>query len=50
VSNFKRLGFTDADLIPPGSDKLVDALIAYGTPTRSPSALASICGPGPTTS
>jgi alkanesulfonate monooxygenase SsuD/methylene tetrahydromethanopterin reductase-like flavin-dependent oxidoreductase (luciferase family) len=32
VSNFKRLGFTDADLIPPGSDKLVDALIAYGTP------------------
>jgi probable F420-dependent oxidoreductase len=32
VSNFKRLGFTDADLIPPGSDKLIDALIAYGTP------------------
>jgi probable F420-dependent oxidoreductase len=32
VSNFKRLGFTDADLIPPGSDKFVDALIAYGTP------------------
>jgi alkanesulfonate monooxygenase SsuD/methylene tetrahydromethanopterin reductase-like flavin-dependent oxidoreductase (luciferase family) len=32
VSNFKRLGFTDADLTPPGSDKLVDALIAYGTP------------------
>ena len=32
VSNFKRLGFTDADLIPPGSDKFVDALVAYGTP------------------
>ena len=32
MSNFKRLGFTDADLIPPGSDKFVDALIAYGTP------------------
>jgi probable F420-dependent oxidoreductase len=32
VTNFKRLGFTDADLTPPGSDKFVDALIAYGTP------------------
>ena len=32
VTNFKRLGFTDADLSPPGSDKFVDALIAYGTP------------------
>jgi probable F420-dependent oxidoreductase len=34
VSNFKRLGFTDADLIPPGSDKFVDALVAYGTPDQ----------------
>lgn len=32
VNNFKRLGFTDADLTPPGSDKFIDALIAYGTP------------------
>lgn len=32
VNNFKRLGFTDADLTPPGSDKFVDALVAYGTP------------------
>ena len=32
VNNFKRLGFTEADLTPPGSDKFVDALIAYGTP------------------
>jgi probable F420-dependent oxidoreductase len=32
VSNFKRLGFTDADLTPPGSDTFVDALVAYGTP------------------
>jgi probable F420-dependent oxidoreductase len=32
VTNFKRLGFTDADLIPPGSDKFIDALVAYGTP------------------
>jgi probable F420-dependent oxidoreductase len=32
VSNFKRMGFTDADLTRPGSDKFVDALVAYGTP------------------
>jgi probable F420-dependent oxidoreductase len=32
VSNWKRLGFTDADLTSPGSDKFVDALVAYGTP------------------
>ena len=32
VNNFKRLGFTDADLTPPGSDKFIDSLVAYGTP------------------
>jgi probable F420-dependent oxidoreductase len=32
VSNWKRLGFTDADLTSPGSDKFIDALVAYGTP------------------
>ena len=32
VSNWKRLGFTDADVARPGSDHLIDALIAYGTP------------------
>ncbi len=32
VNNFKRLGFTDADLTPPGSNKFIDALIAHGTP------------------
>jgi probable F420-dependent oxidoreductase len=32
VNNFKRLGFTDADLAPPGSDKFIEALVAYGTP------------------
>jgi probable F420-dependent oxidoreductase len=32
VNNFKRLGFTDADLTPPGSDKFIDTLVAYGTP------------------
>jgi probable F420-dependent oxidoreductase len=32
VNNFKRMGFTDADLTPPGGDKFIDALVAYGTP------------------
>jgi probable F420-dependent oxidoreductase len=32
VNNWKRLGFTDDDVRRPGSDKLVDAVVAYGTP------------------
>jgi probable F420-dependent oxidoreductase len=32
VSNLKRLGFTDADIENGGSDRLVDAIIAWGTP------------------
>jgi probable F420-dependent oxidoreductase len=32
VNNFNRMGFTDSDLTPPGSDKFIDALVAYGTP------------------
>jgi probable F420-dependent oxidoreductase len=31
LNNFKRLGFTDDDIARPGSDKLVDAFVAYGT-------------------
>jgi probable F420-dependent oxidoreductase len=31
VSNWKRLGFTDADVARPGSDKLIDAVVAHGT-------------------
>ena len=31
VSNWKRLGFADDDIRRPPSDKLVDALVAYGT-------------------
>ena len=31
TSNWKRLGFSDEDIAKPGSDKLVDAVIAYGT-------------------
>jgi probable F420-dependent oxidoreductase len=32
VNNWKRLGFTDSDVTKPGSDKLVDAVVAHGTP------------------
>jgi probable F420-dependent oxidoreductase len=31
VNNWKRLGFNDSDLTRPISDRLVDAMIAYGT-------------------
>lgn len=31
-NNWKRLGFTDDELSRPGSDRLVDAVVAYGTP------------------
>jgi probable F420-dependent oxidoreductase len=30
TNNLKRLGFTDEDLVEPGSDRLVDALIVWG--------------------
>jgi probable F420-dependent oxidoreductase len=33
VNNWRRLGFTDADVRKPGSDKLIDGVVAYGTPT-----------------
>ncbi|WP_418005034.1 LLM class F420-dependent oxidoreductase [Mycobacterium sp. PDNC021] len=29
--SWKRLGFTDSDVAKPGSDRLVDAVVAYGT-------------------
>ncbi len=32
LNNWKRLGFTDDDIAKPGSDKLIDALVAHGTP------------------
>lgn len=31
-NNWKRLGFTDDKVSRPGSDRLVDAVVAYGTP------------------
>jgi len=32
LNNWKRLGFTDEDIAKPGSDKLIDAVVAHGTP------------------
>jgi probable F420-dependent oxidoreductase len=34
IAKLTRLGFTDADLAPPGSNRLLDALVAYGTPDQ----------------
>jgi probable F420-dependent oxidoreductase len=34
VNNWKRLGFDDQDVAKPGSDRLVDAVVAYGTPDQ----------------
>jgi probable F420-dependent oxidoreductase len=31
LNSWKRLGFTDADVAKPGGDRLVDAVVAYGT-------------------
>ena len=31
LNSWKRLGFTDSDVAKPGSDELVDAVVAYGT-------------------
>jgi probable F420-dependent oxidoreductase len=32
VNNWRRLGFSEADVRKPGSDRLIDAVVAYGTP------------------
>ena len=32
VNNWKRLGFTEKDVTKPGSDKLIDAVVAHGSP------------------
>lgn len=33
VNSWKRLGFTDADVAKPGSDRLIDAVVAHGSAT-----------------
>jgi probable F420-dependent oxidoreductase len=34
VNNWLRLGFTEKDVRKPGSDKLIDAVVAYGSPDQ----------------
>jgi hypothetical protein len=45
ISSWKRLGFTDADVTRPASDKFIDAVVAHGTPEQIASASASIHRP-----
>src|SRR5215472_13156042 len=40
TSNLRRLGWTDADLADGGSDALIDALVAHGTPGQVAAQLA----------
>jgi probable F420-dependent oxidoreductase len=40
VNNWKRSGFSDEDVAKPGSDRLVDAVVAYGTPDAIAARLA----------
>lgn len=40
VNNWLRLGFTEADVRAPGSDGLIDAVVAYGTPEAIAARLA----------
>ena len=49
LNNWKRLGFTDDDVAKPGSDALVDAVVAYGTPEQiARPAAPSTSTPAPT--
>lgn len=40
TNSLRRLGWTDADLTPPGSDALIDALVATGSPAEVAGRLA----------
>jgi probable F420-dependent oxidoreductase len=41
VRNLRRLGYSEVDLLPPGSDRLVDDVVAHGTPAAIAAALAA---------
>ncbi|WP_336082211.1 LLM class F420-dependent oxidoreductase [Nocardia sp. SSK8] len=41
VSNLRRLGFSEADLTSPGSDRLIDVLALHGEPERVAAGLAA---------
>lgn len=46
VNNWLRLGFTQRDVHPPGSDKLIDTVVAYGTPEAIAQRLDEHCEAG----
>ena len=46
VNNWLRLGFTQADVSKPGSDRLIDAVVAYGTPEAIAKRLNEHCEAG----
>jgi probable F420-dependent oxidoreductase len=46
VNNWQRLGFTQDDVRRPGSDKLIDAVVAHGTPEAIARRLGEHCEAG----
>lgn len=46
VNNWLRLGFTQDDVAKPGSDRLIDAVVAYGTPGAVADRLNEHCEAG----
>jgi probable F420-dependent oxidoreductase len=46
VNNWLRLGFTQDDVRKPGSDKLIDAVVAHGTPEDIARRLGEHCEAG----
>jgi probable F420-dependent oxidoreductase len=46
VNNWLRLGFTQDDVAKPGSDRLIDAVLAYGTPETIAARLNEHCEAG----
>ena len=46
VNNWLRLGFTQDDVRKPGSDRLIDAVVAYGTPEAIADRLREHCEAG----
>lgn len=46
VNNWLRLGFTQDDVRKPGSDRLIDAVVAYGTPEAIARRLGEHCDAG----
>ncbi|ORB71253.1 LLM class F420-dependent oxidoreductase [Mycobacterium scrofulaceum] len=46
VNNWLRLGFTEADVRKPGTDRLIDAVVAHGTPEAIAQRLREHCDAG----